>query len=89
MNDQFISSDDFEDEDYLEQTTVATGNLLVRLVDYIESEFKTTRTRATFAAGILVSSLPTMIEKNTGGRKEVQGIINDFEEIVKSEANKN
>ena len=89
MNDQFISSEDFEDQEYLDQATLATGRLMVKLVDYIEFEFKTTRARATFAAGILISSIPTMIEKNEGGRKEVQGIINDFEEIVRNDKSQN
>ena len=71
------------DNKLLRETSYSTGNLLLKLVDYIEKEFKTSRVKATFAAGVLIASLPTMIEENEGGREGVQEIINDFENIQK------
>lgn len=69
------------DHELLKETSYSTGNLLLKLVDYIEKEFKTSRVKATFAAGVLIASLPTMIEENEGGRESVQEIIKDFEDI--------
>jgi hypothetical protein len=69
------------DHELLKQTSYSTGNLLLKLVDYIEKEFKTSRVKATFAAGVLIASLPEMIEENEGGREGVQEIIDDFENI--------
>ncbi|WP_414622064.1 hypothetical protein [Calothrix sp. CCY 0018] len=68
----------------LKQTSYTTGDLLIKLVDYIEKEFRTDRVRATFAAGVLIASLPTMIEETEGGKEGVQEIINDFENTYKN-----
>lgn len=69
------------EHELLKETSYSTGDILIKLVDYIEKEFKTSRVKATFAAGILIASLPIMIEENEGGREGVQEIINDFENI--------
>lgn len=77
-------SDKFLENELLKQVSYSTGNLLINLVDYIQHEFKTDRVKATFAAGVLIASIPTMIEENEGGREGVQEIINDFDETRKN-----
>ena len=80
MNNQ---PDKFTDNEQLRQVSYSTGNLLIELVDYIQQEYKTDRVRATFAAGVLIASVPTMIKENEGGREGVQEIINDFDNVYK------
>lgn len=84
-----IPSEEYFDNELLKQTTLATGRMLAEFVDYIEKEFKCDKTKATFVAGILISSLPLMIEENEGGREGVQEIINDFETIHRNYGNQN
>lgn len=69
------------DKEMLLQVTETTGNLLAQFIAYIQQEFNTSQTKATFVAGILISSLPSMIKENENGVYEVQKIIKDFEEI--------
>ena len=83
MNEEFqfiqIPSDEaFGNDENLSQVSRAAANLMISLIDYIEREFKTDRTRATCAAGVLVGSLSTMIENNEGGREGVQELINEY-----------
>ncbi|AFY54406.1 hypothetical protein Riv7116_1865 [Rivularia sp. PCC 7116] len=89
MNNSSYNLFDDCDDEILHKTSQATANLVIKLIDYIQHEFKTDRAKATFTAGVLIASLPEMIEENEGGREGVQEIINDFENIYSQQFNQN
>lgn len=80
MNQQELKSlHEFFEGISLKETNEAATKLAIKLVNYIEKEFKVDRLKATFTAGVLIASIPAMIEENNGVKEGVQGIIDDLE----------